>query len=419
MTEPGNNSVLLTNFALLDTEAGVLRSGYQALIEGKLIARLERGAINAPGVRTADLGGRTLMPGMIDCHVHLHSTTLPPAPIVLPSLITARMGVRLRDMLMRGFTTVRDAAGADVGHRQAVEQGLFLGPRLFVSGRAISQTGGHGDPRSPADQREPCSCIHLVAGIGRIADGVTEVRKAVRDEIRLGADQIKVMAAGGVGTVTGGIDYLQYSREELEAIVDEAVRAGTYVMSHVYTSAGIRRCVEAGIRTIEHGSFLDEETAALMAARGAFLSPNLVIYDIIANRGLQHGWAPASVLKAKEVLESGSRAMQIAKRAGVKMSFGTDLSKTPEAMCDEIIARAAFQEPADIIRSLTAVGAEVVRMAGRIGVVGEGAIADLLVVDGDPLSDIRLLTGDGFHFPVILKEGAAVKDGLGVLDAAG
>lgn len=408
----------LKNFALLDTEEGVLRTGHEAVIDEGRIARLYKGSLDSGGAPSIDLGGRTLMPGMIDCHVHLHSTTLPPAPVVLPSLITARAGVRLKDMIFRGFTAIRDAAGADAGHRQALEQGLFTGPRLFVSGRALSQTGGHGDPRSPADQREPCNCIHLVAGIGRIADGVPEVRRAVRDEIRLGADQIKVMAAGGVGTVTGGIDYLQYSLEELGAIVDEATRAGTYVMAHVYTAEGIRRCVEAGVRTIEHGHFLDEAIAALMAERGTYMCPNLVIYDIIANKGSELGWAPQSVVKAREVLESGSRAMQIAERAGVKMAFGTDLSKTPEAMCDEILTRAEFQTPAQIISSLTVVGAEVVRMKDRIGVIKEGALADLLVIDGNPLEDIKLLTEDGAFMPAIMKEGALIKDELGIGDAA-
>jgi imidazolonepropionase-like amidohydrolase len=406
MTAP----IILRNFALLDTQAGALRAGYQLLVRDGIIARLEKGLVEEAGARVVDLGGRTLMPGLIDCHVHLHSTVLPPAPLFLPSMIHARAIVRMRDLLDWGFTTVRDAGGADYGHKQSVEEGVVPGPRLFVSGRAISQTGGHGDPRSPADQREPCACIHIIAGIGRIADGVPEVRRAVRDEIRLGADQIKLMAGGGVGSMADPLENDQYSTEEIEAVVDEARRARTYVMAHVYTAQGIARCVEAGVRTIEHGSFLDEDAAAAMAKAGAYLSPNLIIYEIIAGDGAKFGWPAVSIEKAKEVLRAGGRALEIAKRAGVKMSFSTDLSKTPAAASDEFMIRARYQSPAEIIYSATVVGAEIVRLPGKIGVVAEGAFADLLAIDGDPLSDIGYLTGQGRHMALIMKGGRIVKD---------
>ena len=223
------------------------------------------------------------MPGLIDCHVHIMVPAMggriSAYPEVLPSFQAAVAGDVLRDILMRGFTTVRDAAGADAGHREAVEQGLFTGPRLFVCGRAISQTGGHGDARSPADLASPCACVHLVGGLCRIADGVTEVRQAVRDEIRLGADQIKVMAGGGVASPADPIDQLQYSDDELAAAaVDEAGRSHTYVLVHAYTAEAIKRSVRAGARTIEHGNMIDEEAAAMMARAGAFLVPTLVTY---------------------------------------------------------------------------------------------------------------------------------------------
>ena len=405
------SEILLCNLALLDPHAGELLSGYEVLLRDKEIVAVEKGTIHAPGAEVHDLGGRTLMPGLIDCHVHLNRTILPTAPLMLPSLLTAHAGATLKGMLMRGFTTVRDAGGVDAGHRQAVEMGLFTGPRLFVSGRALSQTGGHGDPRSPADLVNQCACVHMEAGLGRIADGVPEVRKAVRDEIRLGADQIKIMAGGGIASQADFLEQLQYSMEELVAIVDEATRSRTYVMAHVFVNDGIRRCIEAGVRTIEHGYFLDESTAKLMVQTGTFLSINLLTVQVIAN-GKPLGYTDASVAKAKEVLNRGAEAYQIALKAGVKVAFASDLSRAPERMAEEFLLRAEFSKPSDMIRSATVVGAEVVRMPGKIGVIAPGAFADMLVVDGNPLEDIRLLTEQGRYMPMILKEGTVYKNTL-------
>lgn len=402
----------LHNLALLDPVKGILNSGYEILISGKHVKVVERGSIKAPGAESFDLKGRTVMPGLIDCHVHINRSILPPSPIMLPSLMTAHAGVTLNGMLMRGFTTVRDAGGADAGHRHAIEQGLFVGPRLFVSGRAISQTGGHGDPRSPSDLISPCTCVHLEAGLGRIADGVPEVRKAVRDEIRLGANQIKVMAGGGMASQADFIDQLQYSQEELDAIVDEAKRSRTYVMAHVFVAEGIQRCIRAGVRTIEHGYFLDDETAQMMVETNTYLSINLLTVQVIAN-GKPLGYTDESVSKAKEVLERGSKAYEIALSKGVKTAFATDLSRAPERMSEEFLIRAEMSSNAEIIRSATVVGAEVVRMEGLIGAIKPDAFADLLVIDGNPLDDIRLLTEEGAYMPMIIKEGAIHKNTLG------
>ncbi len=401
--------LILKNFDLLDVREGRLLTGHQILVRDAIIARVERGTIESASAEMIDLGGRVLMPGLIDCHIHLNRNNFPVAPVMLPSLSTAYASQTLRGMLMRGFTTVRDAAGADYGHKQAIELGLFVGPRLFAAGRAISQTGGHGDPRSPADTGMPCTCSPLGSGISRIADGDTEVRRAVRDEIRLGADHIKVMAGGGVATLADPLDQEQYSFSELQAAVDEARRANRYVMAHVYTAAGIRRCIEAGVRTIEHGSFLDEDTAKLMVAAGAYLSPNLLIYHIIANEGKALQYADVTVTKAKEVLEVGARAMEIARKVGLKMAYSTDLSKVPERQDEEFVVRSEILPNDEIIRSATLVGAEIVRMPGKIGEIAENAYADLIAVDGNPLEDIHLLTGQGRHMSLIMKEGKVFK----------
>ncbi|MEP7207383.1 MAG: amidohydrolase family protein [Casimicrobiaceae bacterium] len=406
-------SILFRNLALLDLTRGSLESGFEVLVRGDQIAAVGKG-VPSPGADTLvlDLGGRTLMPGLIDCHVHIHRELLPSGPTMLPSLITAHCGKTLEGMLMRGFTTVRDAAGADYGHKRAVELGLFKGPRLYVAGKAISQTGGHGDSRSPADLREPCGCVHAFPGVGRIADGVAEVRKAVRDEIRLGADQIKIMAGGGVASQSDPIDQLQYSMEELLAAVDEAQRSNTYVMAHVYTAPGIRRAVEAGVRTIEHGNLIDEPTARLMAKEGRYLIPNLIAYKNLKEHGKRLGYPELALAKLDYVLEAGARSVEIAQAAGIRMGFGTDLSRAPERQSEEFLLRAEIQKPVDVLRSATLIGAEVVRMEGKLGVVAAGAIADLIAVDGNPLEDLALLTEQGRHMPMIMANGSFAKNTL-------
>ena len=408
---------LFMNFALLDTEAGRLHAGYQVLVQGNVIAKVAKGKIRAPGAKVVDLKGRTLMPGLVDCHIHIcmpPTGMVGPSPI-LPSLLTARSSDRLREMLMRGFTTVRDGCGADMGHKQAVEQGIFVGPRLFVSGRSITQTGGHGDMRARSDLQGLCSCAAIANHLGRVADGVTEVRRAVREELRLGADQIKVMAGGGVGSAADPIDQLQYSMEELKACVDETTRSHTYCMAHAYTDAAIRRCVEAGIRSVEHGNFLEPATAKMMAKAGTYLVPTLVAYHSIARFGPQMpAWTPELLAKGAQVLAVGTRSLEVAKKAGVKIAFGTDLGwMHPEIQCEEFLIRNEVMSPAEILHSATIVGSEVVRLKGKIGVVKPGAFADLLVVDGNPLKDLTLFQEQGKHLAAIMKDGAFVKNRLG------
>ena len=404
--------IVFKNFKLLDPEVGTLESGQQVRVSGNTIAEVSPSVDLGPDSEIIDLGDRTLMPGLIDCHNHISREILAGPPSMLPSLSAARTSSVLHDMLMRGFTTLRDAAGADLGHKEAVEKGYFLGPRLFVAGKSISQTGGHGDHRVRADQSEPCACVHLGPGIGRVADGISEVRKAVRDEIRLGADQIKMMASGGIASASDPIDQLQYSTEEMEAIVDEAARSNTYVMAHAYPDAAIRRCVEAGVRTIEHGNMLGPETAKLMAEKGAYLVPTLVAFRCIQRYGPETGYNDEQMEKNEKVLAAGTQALLVAKEAGVKVAFGTDIAFWHEHQCEEFLIRGEVLEPIDIIRSATIIGAEVVRMVGRLGVVKPDAFADLIVVDGNPLDDLGLFQDQGAHIPVIMANGKLVKNAL-------
>ncbi len=404
--------VLFTNFDLLDTRAGVARTGHQVLVAGGRIAEVADGAIRARDVETVDLGGRTLMPGLIDCHNHVSNQILPGPPAMLPSLALATQAEVLRGMLMRGFTTLRDTGGADLGHKMAVEQGLITGPRLFVSGRTISQSGGHGDARTRADLADPCACVHLGGGIGRVADGVAEVRRAVRDEIRLGADQIKVMGSGGIASAADPIEQLQYSFGELEAAVDEATRSQTYVCAHVYPDDAIRRCVDAGVRTIEHGNLLEEETARRMATAGAYLVPTLITFRLLDRFGPEIGYSEEQMERTQIVLSAGTRSLEIARATGVKMAYGTDIGFWHEYQAEEFLVRAEVLSAAEIIHSATIIGAEVVRMEGLLGVIEAGAFADLLVVDGNPLEDLGLLQAHGAHFAAIMKDGRFVKNEL-------
>ena len=401
---------IFNNHALLDTKEGVLKSGFQVLVEGNRIVEVNKGKINSPDAETIDLGGRTLMPGLIDCHAHVFIAQFTDNQSVLPSEMTARSSTYLREMILRGFTTIRDAGGADYGHKMSVERGYFEGPRMFVSGRILSQTGGHGDHRGKADF---CSCANASMGVSRIADGVDAVRHAVREEIRHGVDQIKIMAGGGVSSPADELHHLQYSTDEVVAIVDEATRAGRYVMSHVYNTDGIRRAVECGVRTIEHGNFLDEKTADVMAKHGAYLVPTLVTYRADAKYGPSFGWAEENERKNQEVLEAGVQSLEIAMRSGVKIGYGTDLCWSPKSYQPEgLLVHNEVMSPVEAIQNATIINAEIVRMENALGVIAPGALADLLVVDGDPTQDLGVLQNEGEHMTAIMANGKFSKNNL-------
>lgn len=381
----------------------------EILVRDDTIVAVEKGRIAAPGATVLDLGGRTVMPGLVDCHVHICADGMTAQPTILPSFLAATAGRILHQTLLRGFTTVRDNGGADIGFTQAVEAGLFVGPRLFVAGRPIGQTGGHADFRNPADLRDCGAATGYVV----IADGVDAVRKAAREELRRGAHHLKVMASGGIASPADQLDHLQYTTDELTAVVEEARRAGTYVSAHAYSAAAIARAIDAGVRTIEHGNFLDEPTAKEMARRGAILVPTLIVYRRIVAQGAALGLPAYHLAKARQVLEVGTRSLEIARRAGVEMAYGTDLFRAPkEHQAEELLVRAEVLTAAEILRSATVIGARVVGLEGRIGRVVPGHLADLLVVDGDPLTDLGLLQDQGAHLSLIMKNGDLVKDTL-------
>lgn len=397
---------------ILDPKMGGIRRNCEILVRDGLITEVAEGRLSSPGASVVDLGGRTLMPGLIDCHVHVTAARvdLGGSSHMPPSLVAAHALKSLQESLHRGFTTLRDAGGADRGLKEAVDRRLYPGPRLFISGRALSQTGGHGDFRERIVGAGPCLCEHALPSMAVVADGVGAVRKAAREEIRLGADQIKVMAGGGVASPADPISQLQYSMAELEAICDEAARSHMYVMAHVYTPDGIQRAVEAGVRTIEHGNLLDEQSARMMADAGAYLVPTLATYQALNEHGKEYGFPTSSMAKLDEVINQGTRSLSIAKRAGVPMAYGTDLlGELQRFQGNEFSLRAEVLSTAEIITSATTVAADVLNMRGRLGTIETGAHADLLIVDGNPLEDISLLQGQGEHLAAIMKGGEFIK----------
>ena len=403
-----------TNLRLLDPALDELIDGAEVLVENEKVLAVLRGGEDATTDQTIDLGGRTLMPGMIDCHVHVVSTYLDLLKnAVEPSSLTAFRAARnMGEILNRGFTTIRDLGGADVGLVQAVEEDLIPGPRLVICGKGLSTTGGHCDIRARTDDRASILEYRL-GSMGRLVDGVDNVRLAAREELKAGARFIKIMANGGVASPNDPIHVLQYSREEIAAIVEEAENAGTYVSAHVYTDRAIRRAVECGVTSLEHCNLIEPETARMAAEAGAIAVPTLVAYEGLALEGERFGLGPEASAKIETVRTGGLRSLKVMRDAGLPMAFGSDLLgplQKYHSMEFELLARVL--PPVEIIRSATLIGARLCDLEGKVGTIAPGAFADMLVVDGNPYEDIELLAHDGKHMAAILRNGRFVKNTL-------
>lgn len=404
--------ILFSNCSLLVPGESSLREGHHVLIEDGRIREVSERAIAANGAEVIDLAGKTLMPGLIDCHVHVIATMLDFARNAkLPNAqIAYAILAPLKAMLARGFTTVRDAGGADAYIAKALEDGLIAGPRIFPSGKALSQTGGHGDLRARGERLCACGDLERLGLLSRIADGADAVRIAAREELQKGATQIKIMASGGVASPADRIESLQYSLDEIQTAVAEAQAQNTYVLAHAYTAPAIRRAIDCGVRTIEHGNLIDDETARRMHELGAYAVPTLITYDGLAEHGTRLGLPLESVAKIDRVRTAGLASLEIFRRAGVKMAYGSDLlGELQQLQGHEFVLRAQVLPAAEVIKSATVIGAEVLKMEGRLGVIAPDAIADLLVVDGDPLKNIALLDGQGEHLPIIMQAGRFYK----------
>jgi len=364
-------------------------------------------------VETLDLKGRTLMPGLTDAHVHMcavEGNTAEQHRHHPPSLIAAKTLRRIEQALQQGFTTVRDAGGADYGFREAVASGLYPGPRLLVSGRALSQTGGHGDKRRRAEWIEPVDCCLGMVGV--IADGPDEVRKAAREQLRHDVDQIKIMASGGAMSPSDELDTTQYTVDEMRAAVEEARAVGKYVLAHAYSGSAIRAALQAGVRCIEHGNLLDEAGAREIRKAGAYLVPTMVTYEAIWREGKTYGVSQHQLQKINAARELSVEGLTQAYRAGCKIGSGSDLLGDMQAQRTvELELKAQVMKPMEVLLSATRVNAEIFRMEDRIGSVEPGKYADLLVVKGNPLQDLRVFQNqDNLH--LIMKGGRAYKQTL-------
>jgi imidazolonepropionase-like amidohydrolase len=398
--------ILLQNATLVDAAAPEPRDGH-LLVEDGIIRDLNATSFSSD-CQVIDVRGRTVIPGLIDSHVHVMASMmnltlnaqLPAATAILRAVPI------LKGMLERGFTTVRDTGGAHSSLAEAIADGLTPGPRLFTCGKALSKTGGHSDARPRHDVHDPNRWSSNAGALGRIADGIDEVRLACRQQLREGASFIKVMGNGGVASPTDPIHWLGYSLAEMNAIVEEALDAKTYVAAHVYTAEGITRAVECGVHSLEHCNNIDKAAARLAAQGEAVAVPTLVTYEALAQDGPALGLPAASVAKIENVRKSGLESLSILDDAGVTMAFGTDLlGPTHVRQNEEFAIRARVLPARAILASATTVGAKLCGMEGKLGVLAPGAIADLLVVQGNPLDDITLLAQPDKNLLLVMKEG--------------
>ncbi|OWU69203.1 peptidase M38 [Roseovarius sp. 22II1-1F6A] len=402
---------LLKNAWIVDGTAPEPAAPVNIVIENGKIREVGADA-TASTDEVLDLAGLTVMPGLIDCHVHVIATTadLGRNAALPSSLVAARSSLLMRNMIMRGFTTVRDLGGADRGLQMAVDEGAFVGPRLVICGKALSQTGGHTDYRGPYDNRGAEWYADSLGAMGRLCDGVPDVQRAAREEIKNGAQFIKVMADGGVSSPSDPIGYLVYSVEELKALVEIAKGFGTYATGHLYTDEAIVRALDCGFECIEHGNLISDKTIARVAKEGIPVVPTNITYDILARSGAEFGLPAESVAKISDVREAGLERLEKMHAAGVLMGYGSDLlgGMQPE-QSGEFTLRGRYIPADAVIRSATVDAAKVLRMEGQIGTIAPGAHADIIAVEGNPLDDLSLLTEQGAHMPLIMKGGNAVK----------
>jgi len=409
------STILIQNSNLLDVEKAEIIEGVNVLIEENKISELSDKEIKSSTATKIDARGKTLMPGLIDAHVHITATSVDLGRISnYPHSLTAlRAGKLAEAMLMRGFTTIRDCTGADWGFHQAIEEDILKGPRLFFVGKALGPTGGHGDRRPKTYEGDICNCYQGTMHDSLTVDGVAEVQKAARRELRKGAHAIKIFASGGVASPDDPIFGLQFSEDEIKTVVNEAYSWGKYVLAHAYTTEAITRAVNCGVRTIEHGNLMDRNTAKLMNKKNVYLVPNLVTYEAMDLEGEKYGLPKVSLEKNKFVKDEGIVALDYAYSEGVKIGYGTDLlGELQVYQSKEFILRQNIMPKSEILKSATLVNAEIVNQQDQIGIIKEGALADLLLIEGNPLEDFSVFQEQGKYISLIMKNGKIYKNNL-------
>ncbi|MFZ3323233.1 MAG: amidohydrolase family protein [Usitatibacter sp.] len=404
------------NARLFDGKNAECPEGMSVLVSDGLIREISATPITASNAQVIDAGGRTLMPGLIDAHCHATASNVSVMKVEShgESYRAAHAVRMLGHALDCGFTTVRDVGGGNYSLASAIAEGLIRSPRYLYSGKVLGMTGGHGDIR-PIDERprygEMCGCH--VNSFGVVADGVDACLRATREELRQGAHCIKIMGSGGVASPTDPIWMNQYREDEIRAIVNECTERRSYVASHCHPASAVRRCVEFGVRSIEHGTLIDDETAEFVASRGAYIVPTMAIIFALVELGKELGFPAVSQEKAAYAFKFAVSGMDAMRRAGVKVCYGTDLlGVTYTQQCREFTLRSEVFSPLEILRQATSIPAEMMMMEGQIGCVAPGACADLIVVDGDPTQDISLLAANGKKLRAIVRGGEVVKNEL-------
>lgn len=400
------STIIFENARILNEAADGYQVDCHVVIEHERIVAIEGGRARSASADIVDCRGRILMPGLIDVHTHPRLSSASAAQILAhpPSYTTAHAARMLKHALDCGFTTLRDVGGGDHGLAKALEDGIIPGPRLFYAGRTLSMTGGHGDLRTADNGVEPCRC-HLMNAIAHIVDGPDEVRRAAREELRMGAHCIKIMLSGGVLSPTDPIWMEQFTDAEVTAAVEEAARWRSYVAAHAHTADAVSRAARLGVRTVEHATLISAEAAADLRNAGGFAVPTLAVVMALIEKGDMLGLPPAVRGKAQELTQLAMQGFETAWRAGVPLGFGTDLpGDVYDMQAREFIYRREVQPPAAILASATLIGADILRRPD-LGRIAPGATADLLVVDGDPLEDISVLADDGRRLRAIMKSG--------------
>jgi imidazolonepropionase-like amidohydrolase len=410
-----SQTILFKDAFLIDGNGGEPLEGASVVVENGLIEEVDAsGKSTVPDdARLIELNGKTLMPGLIDAHVHIGNieVVLDRTTVIPPALYVLKAARNLETDLSLGFTTIRDAGGLDYSFKESIQQGLIKGPRVLLSVNMLTQSGGHGDKRGRyREHNVPRNSIGMYP---EICDGPDEVRKAAREALRRGADQIKVMADGGVASPSDKLGQWQFEVDELTAAVEVANAAGTYVMAHCYDDPAIANCVKAGVKTIEHGNFMSRQTAEFMAARGTYVVPTLTVIYVLAQYGKEEGFDDFMMAKLQQVLPRVMEGLERAYQAGVKIGSGSDIIGPFQYMKGrELSIKAEIMGPMGAIMSATRTNAEMLNLGDQLGTVEPGKLADLIVVDGNPLQDLGLFEHDRNGVVLVMKEGTIFKAAL-------